>query len=396
MNQPNESAPLVIVVGSYAPSLINFRKDLIVALLAGGNRVLAVAPDITLEIKTELEALGATTEIVPINRRSMNPITDFTTLVSLWWLFRKHRPTLVLPYTAKPVIYGGIAARLANVPHLVPWITGLGFAFGEDKNASLLVQLVRGAARWLYRTSLAGASHVFFQNSDDQREFFNRKLTWPTTATSVTAGSGLDIKKYPHFPAKTPVQPLRFVLIARLLRDKGVADFVEAAHKVKARGLQAAFRVVGPADPGPTAIDPATIAKWRAEDIVEFRDEVADVVPVLAETDVFVLPSYREGRPRSAMEALAVGRPLILTDVPGCRETVIPGQTGLLVPVMNPIALADAMEDFISHPERIMSWGGAARRDAETRFDVKKVNQQILATLTDLGAIREGAQRGEG
>lgn len=380
-SEPESHEPLVVMAGSYAPSLVNFRGALIAALLEAGNRVLAVAPDMTPAVRHELQAMGARVASVPMARRGLNPAGDLATVAAFVRLFRRERPRLVMAYTVKPVVYGGLAARLAGVPHFAPIVTGLGYAFSGEAG------LARKLARGLYRSALAGASHVFFQNEDDLAEFRARRLLLQSAPATVTAGSGVDIHRFAFVPPRAPAPPLRFLMIARLLGEKGVREFVEAAAALQRRGAAAECRLVGPDDPGPDAIDPETVARWRREGPVEILPAVSDVRPLLAWADVFVLPSYREGRPRAAMEALAVGRPLVLADVPGCRQTVVPGQTGRLVPVRNAGAVADAMEDFIRHPERAGHWGRAARHDAEARFAVERVNEVILEALAGCGAI---------
>lgn len=388
--------PLAIIIGSYGPSLINFRGPLIAALLASGRRVLAVAPDLSPEISAELARLGAASMTAPMDRRGLNPLRDLATLAVLWRLFRATKAEIVIAYTVKPVVYGGLAARLAGVPRFAPIITGLGFSFSEE-GGSAATGLLRRAARGLYRLSLAGAAHVFFQNEDDLAEFRTRGLLPAHIRATVTAGSGVDIGKFafvaPRDRKSASARPLRFLMLSRLLHEKGVVEFVEAAGEVRRRGLEASFRLVGPHDPGPDAIPAETVEAWRRDGAVEILPAVDDVRPELAAADVFVLPSYREGRPRAAMEALAVGRPLILTDVPGCRQTVIPGETGLLVPAREVAPLADAMEAFIRNPERVCDWGIAARRDAETRFAVTRVNAAILAALGPPGEEPVGRGR---
>jgi glycosyltransferase involved in cell wall biosynthesis len=252
-------------------------------------------------------------------------------------------------------------------------ITGLGFAFttnGPDRRlASLLIER-------LYRVALRRCNSVVFQNADDQREFTARGLIAAGQRSFVVNGSGVDLRRFR--PVALPRAPV-FLLIARMLHDKGVREFCEAAAQIKGRYPEARFRLVGWFDAdNPRSISPKELETWCADGIAEYRGSVDDVRPEIAQCRVYVLPSYREGTPRTVLEALAMGRPVITTDAPGCRETVREGWNGYLVPVRDSLALAQAMARFISHPSLAEDMGINSRLLAESKYDARQVAENIV------------------
>lgn len=365
----------VLVLGGYAESLLNFRGPLLSALVGAGHRVIAAAPEDDARVVAGLSALGITYRQVPLSRTGLNPLRDLRSLRALRRLVREERPDVVLAYTIKPVIYGLIAARLVGVRRRHALITGLGYAFTGD---GVRQRLVRWVACRLYRLALAGAETVFFQNPDDLACFRALGLVQARQAALV-AGSGVDLAQFS--PAPPVTGPIRFLLIARLLADKGIREFIAAARLVRARYPQAGFQLVGPRDPNPAAISDVEIADWQREGIVDYRGACADVRPFIAEASVYVLPSYREGTPRTVLEAMAMARPIITTDAPGCRETVREGVNGFLVPVADAQALAQAMIRFIVDPSLITTMGAQSRAMAEERFDVHLVNRVMLERM---------------
>lgn len=366
-----------ILFGGYAPSLLNFRGPLIRALVGAGQEVIACAPEDDPEVASGLRELGAEYHPVPLRRTGLNPIVDVRSTVALARLFRELRADTFLAYTIKPVIYGSIAARLAGVRNRYAMITGLGYAFGRD---SARQRALAGLVTGLYRVALSGSRAVFFQNPDDLAEFASRGILRGKTRPVLINGSGVDLD---HFRPAPPVleEPV-FLLIARMIPEKGVADFVEAARIVKRRYPSARFQLLGPVDTNPNAIPRNVIAEWEQEGVVEYLGSQRDVRPALAAASVFVLPSYyREGTPRTILEALATGRPVVTCDAPGCRETVIPGRNGFLVPTRSPEALAAALERFAAEPQLIVSMGQAGLELARTRYDVHAVNAAIMGAM---------------
>ncbi len=369
----------VVVVGSWAPSLITFRGHLLAEMVQRGHEVHAVASDDDQRVASELSDIGVRYHWVPLQRTGMNPIRDLGSLNALRRLFGDLAPDLVLTYTAKPVIYGGLAAYLAGVPRRFALITGLGYTFmGQD---SLRRRALNRLVRALYRASLRRATGVLFQNPDDRALFCDLGLVKQSTPTSLVAGSGVDIELYQAPAPEPPERAITFLLIARLLREKGVCEYVEAARAVRSRHPQARFQLLGPLDQHPNSISRADLDRWQQEGVIEYLDETADVRPYIKDCDVYVLPSYREGTPRSVLEAMAMSRPIITTDVPGCRETVVPGQNGVLVAAKSWRSLATACETFIDAPSQVPTMGAKSRHLAEQRFDVRRVNDSILSAL---------------
>lgn len=370
----------VVVIGGYAPSLINFRGPLLKRLVDLGHDVHALAPPHTPDVAPQLEAMGVQYAMLPLSRRGLNPFADLGSLLHLKQVLFRIKPDLVLSYTFKPVIYGSMAARMAWVGHqkrVYALITGLGYAFTEDKG--LKRRILFNVAKGMYRSGLRSCDGVIFQNPDDEA-FFQKLGVIPDHAeTTVVGGSGVDLEHFAQAPL--PGKPV-FLCLSRLVRSKGVALFAEAAARLKARYPEAVFRLAGPMEEGGDAITPAEIAEWKQQGGLEVLDPVDDVRPLIGGASVYVLPShYREGTPRSILEAMAMGRGIVTTDAPGCRETVVEGENGFLVPPRDVDALTAAMERFLTEPELTRSMGEASRRRAEEKYDVHKVNDAMLSFM---------------
>jgi glycosyltransferase involved in cell wall biosynthesis len=366
-----------LILAGHAPSLINFRAPLLAALVDQGWRVTAAGPGMDEPTRTALERLGVRPVEIAAARTGMNPLADLAYRRALVRLFRDARPDVVLAYTAKPVIWGGLAARATGVPRVVAMITGLGFAFTPPARPDPRQMIAALAARALYRLALPKADHVLFQNPDDRDLFARLGFTPDPARVEVIAGSGVDLGHYqPSPPPRRPV----FLMLARLLRAKGIAEYAEASRRLAARHPGAEFRLAGPFDPGPDGVDPAEVDRWIAGGL-RYLGTLADVRPAIADSAVYVLPSYREGTPRSVLEALAIGRPVITTDAPGCRETVVDGINGFLVQPRDTDALEAAMERFILEPDLIAPMGQASLKLARERYDVHGVNARVIAAM---------------
>ena len=307
----------------------------------------------------------------------MNPVADFVMAVSLFRLMRKIRPDVVLSYTIKPVIWGTLAAWIARVPKRYALITGLGYAFtGKATGKRLIIQRI---ARWLYKCALARATKVFFQNPDDAALFKNLGLVPGHVPIVVVNGSGVDTA---HFaPVPLPKGPMSFLLIARLLGDKGIREYVQAASIIRRNHPTVRFDLVGGLDTNPDTIALAEVERWHALGDIIWHGPLDDVRPAIAAAHVYVLPSYREGTPRTVLEAMSMGRAVITTDAPGCRETVVEGINGFLVPVRDGVALANTMKRFIDRQDLVVEMGLTSRRIAEDKYDVHKVNAVMLAEM---------------
>jgi glycosyltransferase involved in cell wall biosynthesis len=364
-------AKTVVVLGSYAPSLILFRGPLIAALASLGHRVIAMAPDIGSDVADRLRELGAEPRQIGLVNASLGPLSTLKTLAALRRAFREIRPDAVLSYTIKPVTLGSIAAASVGVPKIIALITGLGFAFIPGPGAKR--RIGRAVATILYRRALRKAHVVIFQNPDDRQFFADNGLLGRKGATVVN-GSGIDLAQFT--PAPLPAEP-RFLMISRLLGDKGVREYAAAAAALKARHPQVRFALVGYFDPSPDGISREEFESWNGA--IDFLGKLDDVRPAIAAASVYVLPSYREGTPRSSLEAMAMGRPIVTTDAVGCRETVVDGVNGFLVDVRSAESLARGMEKFIHDPSLIAPMGAQSRQLAERKFDVHRVNDAIIA-----------------
>lgn len=368
----------IAVVASFAPSLVNFRGPLLRSLAEQGHELHTFAPDADPKTEAQLRAWGITHHTIPLNRNGTRPQDDLRTLYALQRAFRKIQPEVVFTYTVKPVVWGTLAATLARVPRRVAMVTGLGHAFIEsDQRRSYVAQVVRS----LYRVALSFADCVIFHNQDDRALFEGDKLVPSDGRAVVVHGSGVDLE---HFQARPlPALPLRFLLIARLLGEKGIHEYVDAARIVKARHPDVEFRLVGPPDTNPSGISEAQAQAWDAEGILRYVGAVQDVREELAGCHVYVLPSYREGLPRTNLEAMATGRPVITTDVPGCRDTVEEGVNGFLVEVRNAQSLADACLRFIEDASLLEPMRLASRAKAEASFGLEPVNRAMRAYITN-------------
>jgi glycosyltransferase involved in cell wall biosynthesis len=366
------------IISVRAASLLGFRGPLIRMLVEKNIEVFALASDYDDSSRAAVTALGAKPIDITLTRTGMNPFEDFLNMLRLARILRRLKPDVSFGYYIKPVIFGTVAAWRAGVPHRVALIEGLGFVFTEDgKPLSIKRKILRIIVSSLYRFALSKAHNVVFLNADDIRDFDRWGIVAQEKSIEL-GGIGVDLEEW-AFTAPQADTP-RFLFIGRLLAEKGLHDFIAAARSVKAAHPRAQFIVLGDVDSNPGGIGTAQMQAWVDEGLITWPGHVA-VQPWLQACSVFVLPSYREGVPRSTQEAMAIGRPIITTDAPGCRQTVDEGVNGYLVPVRNPEALAHAMLRFIEQPELIAQMGKESRRLAEERFDVHKVNAKLMEIL---------------
>jgi glycosyltransferase involved in cell wall biosynthesis len=327
----------------------------------------------TTDIK-EVESLGATYINYPVSRSGLSPKEDFKTFKALRGIFKAQQPDVILAYTIKPIIWGAFAARCVTNCRFYALVTGLGFAFQKGNwKKNLLMKLVI----FLYKTALKRADKVIFQNPDNKQVFIDLGIV-PEHKTAVVNGSGVDIT---HFEVKSLPSTPTFLLIARLLGDKGIREYVKAANIVKQKYSDAIFQLVGPEDPSPDGISLEELTSLNHNNSVDYLGSTDDVRPYIEACSIFVLPSYHEGLPRTVLEAMATGRPILTTDVPGCRETVINGDNGWLVEKSNIEQLAEKMAWFIENEVEWQRMGKASREMVEDKFDVHKVNQTLLKIM---------------
>lgn len=367
-----------VLISSLASSITLFRGPLISELVSRGIKVYAFAPDYDDRSDAAVRSLGAIPVGYSMARTGMNPLRDIADLFRLLLQIRRIKPDVVFCYFIKPVIYGILAARLAGVRRRFASIEGAGYVFTDSARPTFKRKMLRAFVVRLYRTALSQTDKVFMLNPDDRKLFVDEGMV---SAEKVQPLDGIGLS-LDHYRATEPVStPVRFLLIGRLLREKGVYDYIEAARIVKQAHPHVSFTLLGSCDANPGSISEEAAKQWVAEGLLEWPGQVSDVREWIAASSVFVLPSYREGLPRSTQEAMAMGRPVITTDVPGCRETVVHGRNGFIVPVRDPQALAAAMLKFIEQRDLIAIMGAESRRMAEERFDVKKINNLILQTM---------------
>ena len=362
----------VVVFGSYAPSLITFRGPLISEIAKRGHTVFAVAPGLTDEIQEQVRALGGTAVELELGRGSLNPLRALATARRFRALMRELRPDTVIAYTVTPIVLGAAAAKQAGVKRFVALVTGLGYAFTGGREPKRLLSFAMG--KLLYRRAFKRADVAVFQNPDDRKEFARLGLLPPRLPTAIINGSGIDLAQFPQ--VELPAKP-SFLMIARFLKDKGVREYGEAASRLKREHPDIDFRLAGWLDASPDVMGEQEMEQI-AQGGVEMLGKLEDVRPAIAACSVYVLPSYREGTPRSVLEAMGVGRAVITTDAPGCRETVAEGENGFLIPPRDAEALYLAMKRFVERPDLIAPMGSRSREIVEAKYDVHKVNAELL------------------
>lgn len=368
----------VLVLSSLAFSLINFRGKLLEEMRRSSHDVVAVAPDDDPTVRAKLAEIGVGFRTVAMARTGTNVFSDLATIWSYVKLLRKERPDVVVAYTQKPIIYGGIACRIAGVKRYYALMSGLGYLFSEAASDR---QMLKRVFCQLYRSGLKGAKRIFVFNSDDRADMIAANIVDRASPVFEVPGSGVDLDRFLHAPL--PQGPLHFLMIGRLMRDKGVWEYAEAAAMIASRHPNVRFSLIGRVEPdNPTGLQEADLTRLRSDFPVELIDETDDVPAFLAKCHVFVLPTYyREGLPRTILEALAVGRAVITTDSPGCRDAVTNGGNGFLVAPRDANSLAEAMEKLVADDELVKRMSDRSRELAETVYDVRKVNALLMKEM---------------
>ncbi len=350
--------------------LYNFRLALATELRDRGDEVILLSPPG--DFHSRLQAQGFTWLPFPLSRQGTNPFTELNALVRLMRLYQQLRPDLVHHFTIKPVIYGSIAAHISRGPAIVNSITGLGHLFIDS---SLTTSILRTFAKGLYRLSLRN-TQVIFENPEDRNAFINNKFIQIKQAHLIL-GTGVDVNRFQPSNKTNDIPVILFS--SRLLATKGLLEFLEAANSLLQKGLKARFVVAGTPDPGnPASIPSSQLEAWKQVRHIEWWGWQDDMPTTLAQTDIFCLPSYREGVPNALLEACASGIPVVTTNVPGCRDVVQHGVNGLLVPPRNVPALADALETLVHDPALRSTMGQAGRKIAAEHFSSSKVIAQNL------------------
>lgn len=361
-----------ILVSPKNRTAYNFRGDLVKKIIKAGYEVIITGPN--RDNVENVEALGAKFVEIPMNKNGVNPLKDFAYMNALRKLFKKEKPDIILGYTSKPVIYGSMAGRLAGVPHKVAMVTGAGYAFTAKTKKAKIIKLIMSI---LYRIGFICADTVIFQNTDDKEQFVNEKLV-RADKCEIVNGSGVNMEKFSFEPYP---QQMTFFMLSRVMYSKGIREYLEACEFVKAKYPEVRCMLLGACEGIQDSLSQEDLDTYIKKGIIEHFGETDTVADYYKQCSVYVLPSYREGTPRTVLEAMSMGRAVITTDAPGCRETVINGETGFLVPIQNGQAVAEKMIEFIEHPELVVTMGRKSSEYCKNKFDVIKVNEDMCKYL---------------
>lgn len=365
-----------MVVGVLPRSLTNFRGDLIKDLVRAGHKVTAMSAPADEDQIQCIEALGANFRSYPVQQTGLNPLSDVATFFALQKIFSEIKPDIVFTYTIKPNIWGAFAAMMFPTIKLYTLVEGAGFVF---QKVNFFRTLIRAVVIILYKSALHNSCKVLFLNQDNKELFIKKRMVLESK-TAVIPGIGVSLEHYKFILIPSGDIPV-FLLIARLLNEKGIREYVQAAKQVKKAYPDVLFNLLGPSTSHQDGIPLIEVESWNNDGIIQYMGKTLDVRPFIADCHVYVLPSYHEGMPRTVLEAMAMGRPIITTDAPGCRETVEDGRNGYLIPIKNPAALVKAMERFINDPKLAKKMGKESRKIAEYKYDVHKVNKVIMEAM---------------
>ncbi|WP_232098069.1 glycosyltransferase family 4 protein [Aeromonas caviae] len=368
-------------VANTAWSMFNFRHGLLKRLLSDGYHISVVTPND--KFSGKLKDMGCDVIDLPMSAKGVNPFDDIKLVTLLYRYYRKLNPDFIIHYTIKPNIYGSLAAKMAGIPSLAI-TTGLGYTFVNDN-------FIAKIARQLYKMAFRYPKEVWFLNEDDRQAFLEYSLVSGSKA-KLLHGEGVNVSHFSPISVSSNNNRLTFLLIARMLWDKGIGEYIEAARVIKSKYPKTHFQLLGACDvPNPSLISREQISVWESEGIVEYLGTTDDVRTVIANVDCVVLPSYREGIPRTMLEAAAMAKPLIVSDAPGCKDVVIHGKTGFLCKVKNRDSLAAAMELIInqSTQERV-DMGMAGRNLVLHKFDERVVIEKYIDMLSKYNFSSDG------
>lgn len=366
----------IAVLSCHTPSLFWFRIEMIKSFQEKGWRVYAVGNESEDGWKARFDDAGISYRQIRVKRNGTNPINDLETVMSIIDLMKEIRPDKLFTYQAKTVIYGGVAAGILGIKEVYPLIAGVGSVFlANDLKSKILKRLLVME----YKLAFRNAKCIFFQNADDLATFRHFKMVTSKTSVVMVPGSGVNTDRYKPLPFP---DVFGFLWIGRLIRDKGIYEYLEACRMVKKKLPQIRCMLVGPYDTNPSSLQPEELRPFISEGIIEYYGEQTDIRPFMEQCSVYVLPSYREGIPKTVLEAMACGRAVITSDAPGCRETVEEGKNGYLVPIKNTRALADKMIQMYDDQALIERMGVYGRKMAERVFDVSIVNRIICETMS--------------
>jgi len=362
----------VTVVSPKNRTVYNFRGDLIQEIIARGHEVLVTGPN-RIDVD-KIEALGAKFVEIPMEKNGLNPMSDLKYKDALYQLFKAEKPDVVFGYTSKPVIYGSMAAKKAGVKHIVPMVTGAGYAFTAQ---TAKAKLIKAVMSFLYKKAFKCADIAIFQNSDDLKQFTESKLVKKEKCRIVN-GSGVNMEKFALAPYP---EQMTFFMLSRVMYSKGIREYLEACTIIKEKYPQVRCMLLGACEGIQDSIQQADLQTYIDKGIIEHFGETDRVADYYKQCSVYVLPSYREGTPRTVLEAMSMGRAIITTDAPGCRETVLDGKTGFMVPVQDGKAVAEKMEQFINNPSLVEEMGKQSYEYCKEKFDVLRVNEEMRKHL---------------
>lgn len=364
----------IAVLSSHTSSLFWFRMDMMKDFIKKGHSVIALGSEPEAEWKKKFEEYNIDYRQLYVERNGMNPLKDLKTLRSLYSFMDKERPDKVFAYQAKTVIYGSIVAKINGVSEVYPLIAGLGSIFRGEGFKNKIIKTIMKVEYW---AACKCSKKVFFQNQDDKNEFIQNGLV-NDEKTVIINGSGVNLEKFK--PTQFPEEPA-FLFIGRLIKDKGIMEYLEACKEVKAKHPSVRCLLVGPFDSNPSALKPDELKPYIESGIIEYFGEQSDVRPFISQCSTYLLPSYHEGTPKTVLEAMAMGRSIITSDAPGCRETVIEGLNGYLVKVKDIKGLTNKMEYLISNRKKCKKMGQESAKIAREKYNVKNINQSIMKTM---------------
>ena len=365
---------VVVVLSSHTSSLFWFRLDMMKDFVKRGHRVLAVGPSPEKDWSDKFKNYGIEYSTIFVERNGIDPIKDLLTLYKLYRFLRKENPDKVFVYQAKTIIYGCIAAKWNNITEVYPLVAGLGSIF---RGIGIKNKIIKTILKFEYRIAFRASTKVFFQNNDDKYKFIENKLIKNGKAVIIN-GSGVNLNKFQ--PTSLPESPC-FLFIGRLLKDKGIIEYLEACRKIKSVYPYVRCLIVGPYDSNPSAIKAEDMKSFIDENIIEYHGEQIDVRPFISRCSAFILPSYHEGTPKTVLEAMAMGRPIITTNAPGCRETVEDGVNGYLVNIKDVDGIVNKMELLIQNSIIGKKMGKESIRIIKEKYDVNIVNKAIINTM---------------
>ncbi|MGA4502097.1 glycosyltransferase family 4 protein [Citrobacter portucalensis] len=370
----------IAIIGTTAQSLLGFRREMIRKLVLYGHTVYAFSLDYNEKYKKEIRSMGAIPVDYKFSRAGMNPLKDLHYTYLLYQKLKALNLNVVLSYFSKPSIFGTIAAYYAGTSKRVAMLEGLGYAFTEQpEGIKFKTKLLKNIQILLYKVAFRKVNNLIVLNNDDKEELIKLNCI-SSDKVEVLGGIGLDLEKYKR--STPPLAPVSFIFIGRLLKEKGIHEFISAAKEIKSKYPDVEFNVLGDIDPeNPGSITKKELDNLLSNNIINYPGHVDNVADWIARSSVFVLPSYREGYPRSTQEAMAIGRAVITTDVPGCRDTVVEGVNGFIVQRWSAKDLVLSMDKFITKTELITLMGDESYNLALEHFDANKTNEKIINIL---------------